>query len=113
MARLESIGKFNIRFHTKFKLYKSRIVSTLVYGCATCKLLVEAGKKIQAFEKKCMRMLICLSHWEHKMEQGEMSWRLSSATIKRRQISFWGQVSLHRSIYMTIMHGTVEVGRKS
>lgn len=35
----------NISFHTKYKLYKSLVISSLLYRCETWTLLVEAGKR--------------------------------------------------------------------
>ena len=54
-------------FTNKFKHYKSRVTSILLYGCETWTPLADTEKKrIQAFETKCMRKLLCISYLEHK-----------------------------------------------
>ena len=52
MARLSRVWKSNISFHTRFKLYKSLVVSILLYGCETWTLMAETERRIQAFETK-------------------------------------------------------------
>lgn len=44
MARLKRISKRKSSHHTKFKLYKLRVVSIFIYGCVNWKILVETGK---------------------------------------------------------------------
>ena len=67
MARLSSIWRCStISFASKFKLYKSLITSTLLYGCETWTLLADSEKRIQAFETKCLWELLHISYLEHK-----------------------------------------------
>ena len=66
MARLSRVWKSNISFHTRFKLYKSLVVSILLYGCETWTLMAETERRIQAFETKCLRKLLRISYKEHK-----------------------------------------------
>ena len=62
MARLSRIWKSNnISFTVKYKLYKTLVVSILLYGCETWTLLASTERKIQAFEMKCMRKLLHIS----------------------------------------------------
>ena len=53
MVRLTRVWKSNISFQTKFKLYKSLVISILLYGCETWTLLTETERRIQTFENKC------------------------------------------------------------
>ena len=71
MARLNRIWRNNIiSFASKFKLCKSLVTSILLFGCETWTLLADSGKKmIQAFETKCLRKLLCISHLEHKTDE--------------------------------------------
>ena len=55
-----------ISFASKFKLYKSLVISILHYGYKTWTLLADSEKKIQASETKCLRKLFCISHLEYK-----------------------------------------------
>ena len=69
MARLTRVWKSNISFQTKFKLYKSLVISILLYRCEIWTLLAETERRIQAFENKCLRKLLCISYWEHKTNE--------------------------------------------
>ena len=69
MARLTRVRKSNISFQTKFKLYKSLVISILLYGCETWTLLAETERRIQAFENKCLRKLLHISYWEHRTNE--------------------------------------------
>ena len=42
----------NIRFQTKFQLFKSLVVSILLYECETWTLMADDERRIQAFETK-------------------------------------------------------------
>ena len=55
-----------ISFASKFKLYKSLVTSILLYGCETKTLLAASEERIQAFESKSLRKLLCTSYLEHK-----------------------------------------------
>ena len=99
MARLNWIWWCNtISLTSKFKRYKSRITSILLYGCETWTLLGGCEKGIQAFKTKRMRKLLCISYLEHKTNH--WVWSKSNfpvsqrepllATIKRWKLScFW------------------------
>ena len=47
--------------------------SILPDGCQTCTLLADAEKRIQAFETKCLRKLLHVSHLEHKTNDWVLS----------------------------------------
>ena len=66
MARLNRVWKRNSSFQTKFQLFKSLVVSILLYGCETWTLLADDEKRIQAFETKCLRKVLHISYREHK-----------------------------------------------
>ena len=77
MTRLNRILRCNtISFASKFKLCKSLVTSMLFFGCETWTLLADSeeeeeggggrGKRIQAFETKCLRKLLRISYLEHK-----------------------------------------------
>jgi hypothetical protein len=120
MARLTKIWKSNISFSTKYKLFKSLVLSILLYGCETWTLLADTEKRIKAFETKCLRKLLRISYLEHKTNDyvrskvrsyvGPQESLLS--TVKRRKLAWFGHVNRHDSLCKTIMQGTVEGGRK-
>jgi hypothetical protein len=121
MARLNRIWKSNaISFPTKYKLFKSLVVSILLYGCETWTLHADTERRIQAFENKCLRRLLRISYLEHKTNQfvqdtvsafvGPQEPLL--ATVKRRKLAWFGHVTRHNSLCKTILQGTLEGGRR-
>ena len=55
-----------ISFTSKFKLYKSLVTSTLLYGCETRTLLADTEKRTGVFETECLRKHLRISYLEHK-----------------------------------------------
>ena len=120
MARLTRVWKSKMSFATKYHLYKSLVVSIVLYGCETWTLHAEEERRIQAFEYKCMRRLLKISYREHKTNKfvwqqveshvGTQEHLLS--TVKRRKLAWYGHVTRHNSLCKTIMQGTVEGGRR-
>ena len=73
MARLTGEWKSNISFQTKFKLYKSLLASTLLYGCETWHCLLTQKEhrcsRQNVFENKCLRTLLRISYWKYKTNE--------------------------------------------
>ena len=57
-------------FTSKFKHYKSRVTSILLYGCETWTLLADSEERIQAFKTKCLRNILCISYSETRPTTG-------------------------------------------
>ena len=120
MASLEKIWKSDISFKTKFKLYRSLVLSTLLYGCESWTLLAETERRIQAFEMKSMRKLLRISYLERKTNEfvQDQVTRLVGpqepllATVKRRKLQWFGHTTRHDGLSKTILQGTVEGGRR-
>ena len=116
MTKLNRIWKSSIRLSTKLKLYKSLVVSIVLYGCETWTLTAALEKKIQAFENKCLRKLLQISWTEHKTNNyvwskieglaGPQEPLLS--TVKRRKLKWFGHNTRRCSLSKTIMQGTVQ-----
>ena len=116
MARLTRVWKSNICFQTKFKLYKSLVISILLYGCETWTILAEAERRIQAFKNKCLRKLLYIFYWEHKTN--EYVWNKAESllrwqepllsTVKRQKLTWFGHVTWHDGLCKTVMQGTVK-----
>jgi len=117
LAKLDRIWKSkNISFTTKYKLYKSLVVSILLYGCETWTLTAESERKVQAFESKAHRKLLRIAYTEHKTNEyvrnqihllvGQQEPLL--ATVKRRKIAWFGHTTRHNSLSKTILQGTIE-----
>ena len=120
MARLDRIWKSKIGFPTKYKLFKSLVISIVLYGCESWTLMADSEKKVQAFENKSLRRLLGISWREHKTNEyvrkkvedivGPQETLL--ATVKRRKLAWFGHVTRHNSLSKTIMQGTVAGGRR-
>ena len=68
MVRLDTIWRSkNIRFTIKFNLYKSLILSILLYGCETWTLKEKEDKKIKSFESKAHRRLLGITYRQRKI----------------------------------------------
>ena len=121
MAKLNKIwGSRTISFNTKLKLFKSLVLSILLYGCESWTLSAELEKRIQAFEMKSYRRLLHISWAEHKTNvyvRGRITALAGPqepllATIRRRKLAWFGHVTRHNTLSKTILQGTVEGGRK-
>ena len=65
MTRLAKIWRGNtISFPVKIRLYKSLVLSTLLYGCESWTLTADTERRIQAFESKCFRRMLHISYKE-------------------------------------------------
>ena len=82
MARLNRIWQCKTTsFASKFKLYKSLVISNLLYGCETWTLFADYEERMQAFKTKCLRKLFRISYlralstplWIHR----NVFWQLS------------------------------------
>ena len=94
MASLQKIWRSNTSFKTKYKLYHSLVLSTLLYDCETWTPMADTEKRIQAFKMKCMRKLLRISYLERKTNKFVRA-RVQSfvgprepllATVKRRKL---------------------------
>lgn len=120
-SKLENIWKSRgIAFKTKLKLYKSLVLSILLYGSESWTLTKDLENKLQAFEMTSYRMLLRISYVEHKtnvhvLQEVE---RLSGkqepllSNIRKRKMIWFGHTVRHSSLAKTILQGTVEGGRR-
>jgi hypothetical protein len=120
MARLSRVWRSNISFPTKYRLFRSLVLSILLYGCETWTLTDRMEKRVQAFEMKSMRKLLRISYIEHRTNEYVRS-KVASlvgpqepllATVKRRKLTWYGHVARHDGLCKTIVQGTVEGGRR-
>ena len=116
-----------ISFTRKFKLYKSLVTSILLLGCETWlvklvlraqSLVADSEKRIQVFESKCLRTLLCISYLDHKTSNWVWSksnslvgpQELLLATVKKWKLAWFGHVTRH-SFSKTILQGILEGGQ--
>ena len=119
MARLSRLWtSSSIRFPTKYRLFKSLVVSILLFGCETWTLHADTERRIQAFEHKCLRRLLRISYTKHETNEyvRNMTATLVGpqepllATTKRRKLAWFGHVTRHDSLCKTDVQGTLEGG---
>ena len=121
MARLLKIWKSKeISFTSKFKLFKSLVLSIALYGCESWTLSADLEKRIESFEMKCLRRLLGISWRERKTNEfvrntinsmiGKQEELLT--TVKRRKLAWFGHVTRHQTLSKTILQGTVQGGRR-
>ena len=104
---------------TACKLYQSPVTSILLYGSETWTLLADSQERIQAFETKCMKKLLCIFNLMHKTN--DWVWSKINlfvgpqepllATVKRWKLAFLRYVTCHDSLSKTILQGTMESGQ--
>ena len=58
-----------ISFPVKLKLFKSLVVSILLYGWKGWTLTADLERRIQTFEHKCYRRLLSISYTEHRTNE--------------------------------------------
>jgi len=121
MTRLSVLWRNKaISFPTKIKLYKSLVLSVLLYGCESWTLTTDLERRIQAFENKCYRRMLGISYREHitndyvwqrvNILAGRQEFLLS--TVKRRKLSWFGHVCRHNTLSKIILQGNVNGGRR-
>ena len=70
----------------------------------------------QAFKTKCIRKLLCISYLEHKTNDWVQSkinflvapWEALLATVKRRKLEWFEQVTCQDSLSKTILQGILK-----
>ena len=121
MARLDNIWKSrDISFQTKVKLYKSLVLSILLYGCESWTLAAETTRRLQAFESKSYRRLLGIPWHARKTNEFVFAQVKTLAgpqeplltIVKRRKLSWFGHVTRHNGLTKTILQGTLEGGRR-
>ena len=70
MSRLAILWKTKaISYPTKIKLYKSLVLSKLLYGYESWTLAADPDRRIQTFENKCYWRTLGASYKEHKTNE--------------------------------------------
>ena len=119
MAAIAGLNKIWQCNTSKFKLHESLVTTIFLNDSGIWTLLADSEKRIQAFETKCLRKLLCISQLEHKTNnwvQSKINFLLSShepllATVKRWKHGWFGQVTRIDSLSKTILQGTSKGGK--
>ena len=121
LVNLSTIWKSrSISLRTNIYLYKSLILSILLYGGETWTLNETLEKIINAFESKSYRRILGISYRERKINDyvfkkiieaiGSVEPLLS--TIKRKKLVPFGHTIRNESLHKVIMKGFVEGKRR-
>jgi hypothetical protein len=105
VTQLNAIWKSKISFPVKIKLYKSLLLSILLYGCETWTLTADTEHRIQAFENKCYRKNLKITYLEHKTNTYVRDKVFTYAgnqkhvitVVKRRRFAWLGHVNRHKN----------------
>ena len=121
MAKHSKIWKSKeISFPAKMKLYKSLVLSILLYGCESWTMTAKTTKRIQMFETKCFRQMLGIS-WRDRKSNDFVKNQVTAlagpqepllALVKKRKLSWFGHVTRRNSLPKTILQGTLEGGRR-
>mgnify|MGYP006273469667 CR=1 FL=1 len=121
MTKLNKIWRSNdISFKTKVKLFRSLVISILLYGCESWTMTAETTKRIQTFETKCFRRLLGIS-WKDRKTNTYVRSQVALlagpqepllATVKKRKLAWFGHVTRHNTLPKTVLQGTLEGGRR-
>ena len=116
MAKLNKIwSSKDVSFSTKIKLYKTLVLSNLLYGCKSWTLTADSTKRIQAFENKCYRRMLGISWTDRKTNefaQRGINARTGQQENQQGKIAWFGHISRHNSLAKTVLQGTLEGSRK-
>lgn len=101
------------------KVFKSLVLSILLYGCESWTMTAETTRRIQAYETKCFRRLLDISWKERKSNDFVRSQvaqftgpqELLLALVKRRKLSWFGHIR-RKSLPKTVLQETLEGGRR-
>ena len=121
MAKLSTIWQSkNISCKTKVKLYKSLVLSILLYSCESWTLNAELERRLQSFEFKSYRRILNIKYTEHRTNDyveeqvtnkaGQQERILT--TIRKRKLKWFGHINRHDSLAKTILQGKVRGKRK-
>ena len=118
MLNLETIWKSrSITLHTKIHLYKSVILSILLYGCESWTISKNMEKRLEAFDTKAYRKILGITYRERKTNEyvkkriGPVDSLLK--IIKKRKLKHYGHTMRHNTLHKLIMQGFVDGKRRS
>ena len=121
MAKLSTIWKRkDISFPTKTKLFRSLVLSILLYGCESWTLTAETTKRLESFETKSYRRLLGIS-WADRKTNDFVCNKVTNlagpqepllSIVKRRKLSWFGHITRHNALPKTVLQGTLEGGRR-
>ena len=110
----------NISLGSKVKLMHSLVISISLYARKSWTLTAELEKRTQAFEMRCYRRLLNISHKDHAANE-EVHRKIQAAigeyeelltVVTKWKLRWLGHVSRSSALAKTILQGTVKTKRK-
>ena len=110
----------SIAISSKIRLTRSLAMSIFLYACETWTLTAEIERRIQTYEMRCFRKLLDISYRDHITNE-EVKARIGNAigpyedlltSVKRRKMKWYGHVTRSSGLAKTILHGTIQEGRR-
>ena len=117
LARLKTIWRDKkITMTSKIRLMHTIIVATALYGCEAWTLSADTERRIQAFEQRCFRRLLCIPYTAHRTNESvwqEINTLAGSqthllASVKERKMRWFGHVNRTTGLANTILQGMAE-----
>jgi len=89
-ASLNSIWRAkNISTQTKLRLFKSNVLSVLLYGAESWKMTTRINTKLETFQSRCLRRILGI-YWHDKVTNEEVRKRAGCKTVvKEVKIKRW------------------------
>jgi hypothetical protein len=102
-SAIAKLGKMEICFPTKMKLFRSLVMPILLYGCESWTMTEETTRGVQSFETRCFRRMLGISLRQKKTKDFMWSQVPSMAgpqeplltTVKRKKLLWFGHVTRH------------------
>ena len=108
----------SLRIHTRIRVLRCYVLSTLLYGAEAWTLSDASCKRIDAFEMWCYRRMLRIP-WVHHVSNETVLQRIDRqleylANIKRRKLEYFGHIMRNEKYHLLqlILQGKIE-GRRS
>ena len=85
-------GVRNFIRKTKATLFKTLVLSGLLYGCETWKMTKGEEKKLEIFQAKCFRRIFCIRWQQHVPNKGMAGADPISEEVRRKRWCWIGHV---------------------
>ena len=121
LARLKLILKDkDIRIKHKIRLMHALVITIFLYACETWTLTAELQRRIQSLEFRCFRKILGISYKDRITNEQVRKTIIKHmgpyedllATVKRRQLKWYGHVTRSDGLTKVILQGTVEGSRR-
>ena len=83
--------------NTKIRIFRSNVVSVLLYGCESWKVTTSISRMLEVFQNRCLRRILNI-FWTTTISNIELHWKTSTSSImtefkiKRRRWTWVGHV---------------------